>query len=191
MNCSPLLAEALAVRTRNVQLRKDISQIQNDIQQLEQNLAQLQTKRDELEIQCEILRSKQNDEKQKVFVEKCRREFDNFVRELDDFITTKTFHLPSISDDLNSELTSVENWLMENAVTNVEETPSNIVENNVSSTDDGTDDLYKDLIFPTLNDEDFRPKTPNSQRMDKNQRRFALMRQLAEKSNKTVTRKHL
>jgi hypothetical protein len=104
---------------------------------------------------------------------------------------------------------------MESAVTDIDKQSPMIKEN--LHTDDGTDDLYKDLIFPTLSDdlptqseeiqfdennhqEEFvktiSPENPQEQqqqqqRLDKNQRRFALMRQLAEKSNKTVTRKLL
>jgi hypothetical protein len=102
---------------------------------------------------------------------------------------------------------------MESSVTDIDKQSSIIKENH--HTDDGTDDLYKDLIFPTLSDdlptesEDIQfdennhqkefiktispetPKQQQQQRPDKNQRRFALMRQLAEKSNKTVTRKLL
>lgn len=100
---------------------------------------------------------------------------------------------------------------MESAVTDIDK-PCPIITDH-EHTDDGTDDLYRDLIFPTLTDsistrseelhfdennhqEQFMtavsPKTSQQQsqlRPDKNQRRFALMRQLAEKSNKTVTRK--
>jgi len=101
---------------------------------------------------------------------------------------------------------------MESAVTDIEKQSPMLIE--IQRTDDGTDDLYKDLIFPTLSDdlptqseeiqfdennhqEEFvktiSPENPQEQqqRLDKNQRRFALMRQLAEKSNKTVTRKLL
>jgi hypothetical protein len=118
-----------------------------------------------------------------------------------------------MNDDLNQQLASVENWLMESAVTDINKQSPMIKEN--QHTDDGTDDLYKDLIFPTLSDdlptqsedmqfnennhqEEFvktispeNTKQQQQQRPDKNQRRFALMRQLAEKSNKTVTRKLL
>jgi hypothetical protein len=98
---------------------------------------------------------------------------------------------------------------MESAVTDLDKQSPIIAQN--QPMDDGTDDLYKDLIFPTLSDdlpsqseeiqfdenthqEEFvktiSPETlKHQQRPDKNQRRFALMRQLAEKSNKTVTRK--
>jgi hypothetical protein len=119
----------------------------------------------------------------------------------------------TMNDDLNQQLASVENWLMESAVTDINKQSPMIKEN--QHTDDGTDDLYKDLIFPTLSDdlptqsedmqfnennhqEEFvktispeNTKQQQQQRPDKNQRRFALMRQLAEKSNKTVTRKLL
>lgn len=121
----------------------------------------------------------------------------------------------TINDDLNQHLASVENWLMESAVTDVNESCPMITEH--QHTDDGTDDLYQDLIFPTLSEdlpaqteeirfdenhhrEDFvktiSPETSKLQqqqqlRPDKSQRRFALMRQLAEKSNKSVTRKLL
>jgi hypothetical protein len=99
---------------------------------------------------------------------------------------------------------------MESAVTDIDKQSSMIKEN--QHTDDGTDDLYRDLIFPTLSDdlptqsEDIQfdennhqeefvktisPENAKQQRLDKNQRRFALMRQLAEKSNKIVTRKLL
>ena len=109
----------------------------------------------------------------------------------------------TLHDDLNQQLASVENWLMESAITdNMKQSP-NITDNPIN--DDGTDDLYKDLILPALSEEipfdennrheDFvktiSPENSKSQRPDKNQRRFALMRQLAEKSNKTVTRKLL
>ena len=97
MNCSPLLNEALAVRTKNVQLRKDISQMRDEIEQMEKNIDELRLKRDDLQIQCQILRSKQNDEKQRFLIEESRREFENFIRELDEIITKKTFQLPSLS----------------------------------------------------------------------------------------------
>lgn len=101
---------------------------------------------------------------------------------------------------------------METAVTVTDIDKQSSILKETHHTDDGTDDLYKDLIFPTLTDdlpaksediqfdenthqEDFiktiSPEYPQQQRPDKNQRRFALMRQLAEKSNKTVTRKLL
>lgn len=93
-------------------------------------------------------------------------------------------------------------------MTDMDKTPSNNVEHH--SVDDGADDLYTDLIFPNLSDDlstpqdeqspdenlhrdDFiqksPPETSKTTRMDKQQRRLALMRQLAEKSNKMVTRK--
>lgn len=116
--------------------------------------------------------------------------------------------IPIIHDDLNQQLASVENWLMESAVTDIDKQSPILKESH--HTDDGTDDLYKDLIFPTLSDdlsttrnkadentqqEEFiktiSPEQSRQQRPDKNQRRFALMRQLAEKSNKTVTKKIL
>lgn len=99
---------------------------------------------------------------------------------------------------------------MESAVTDIDKPPSMIVE--TQSTVDGTDDLYNDLIFPSLTDElssqtedsplnenyqreglikSISPEQQKPQRPDKHQRRFALMRQLAEKSNKTVTRKNV
>ncbi len=119
----------------------------------------------------------------------------------------------TLNDDLNQQLASVENWLMESAVTNNDKQSALLTDNH--QTDDETDDLYKDLIFPTLSEdlpiqteeipfdenhhqEEFvktispeNLKPQQQQRPDKNQRRFALMRQLAEKSNKTVTRKLL
>jgi hypothetical protein len=92
---------------------------------------------------------------------------------------------------------------MESAVTDLDKQSPIIAQN--QPMDDGTDDLYKDLIFPTSSDDlpsqseeiqfdenNHQPETikqQQQQRPDKNQRRFALMRQLAEKSNKTVTRK--
>lgn len=98
---------------------------------------------------------------------------------------------------------------MESAVTDNMKLNSLLPES--TRTEDGTDDLYKDLIFPTFpedipvpstnlsfdentRDKDFikaiSPENVKSQtRLDKNQRRFVLMRQLAEKSNKTVTKK--
>ena len=126
----------------------------------------------------------------------------------------KTDGLPvqNLNDVLNQQLESVENWLMESAVTDIDKQSPILIE--PQHTDDGADDLYKDLIFPPISDdvptqseeiqldendrqEDFiktiSPKMFQEphQRLDKNQRRFALMRQLAEKSNKTVTRKLL
>ena len=121
--------------------------------------------------------------------------------------------IQTLNDDLNTQLASVENWLMENAVANVNKESSMIAAS--QNVDDGTDDLYRDLIFPTLSDdpptqseeiqfdennhrreyasmtasENSKQQQPPQQRLDKNQRRFALMRQLAGKSNKTVTRK--
>jgi hypothetical protein len=92
---------------------------------------------------------------------------------------------------------------MESAVTDLDKQSPMITE--TQHIDDGTDDLYKDLIFPTLSEElpiqfdennhreelikTISPENPKQQRSDKNQRRFALMRQLAEKSNKTGTKK--
>jgi hypothetical protein len=96
----------------------------------------------------------------------------------------------------------VENWLMESAITSHDRSSPILIEN--STKDDGTDDLYKDLILPTLSEEiqfdenhhqqfmkDISPDQSKQQRLDKSQRRFVLMRQLAEKSNKTVTKKLL
>jgi hypothetical protein len=94
---------------------------------------------------------------------------------------------------------------MESAITDNDKQTSIITEN--QQTDNETDDLYKDLILPTLSEEiqfnennhhedyvkTISPENSKQQqqRPDKNQRRFALMRQLAEKSNKTVTKKLL
>jgi len=113
--------------------------------------------------------------------------------------------IQTLHDDLNQQFASVENWLMESAITDNDKQTSIITEN--QQTDNETDDLYKDLILPTLSEEiqfnennhhdDFvKTISPENskqqqQRPDKNQRRFALMRQLAEKSNKTVTKKLL
>lgn len=119
---------------------------------------------------------------------------------------------PTLTDVLNQQLSSVENWLMESAVTDINKQSPILTES--QRVDDGADDLYKDLIFPSMSDDppapteeihfdenehrdDFvkaiSPKQTHEQqsRLDKNQRRFALMRQLAEKSNKTATRKLL
>lgn len=272
MNSSPLLNQALAVRSKNVELRKKISDIQQNIDAMEKDIAQLQKKHDDLLAQCQSLREKQNNAQQKALIVECQRQFENYIREIDEYISNKPFILPasivsrkivetissdlnihlqsivaprtttisqpkvdlipsapppppqsssSINDDLNQQLASVENWLMESAVTDMEKTPTTMM--NTVPTDDGADDLYKDLIFPTLTDEmsnlteempldenlhhqqqqeqseqtDFmtkvssNPSKSSTQRLDKHQRRFALMRQLAEKSNKTVTRKHL
>jgi hypothetical protein len=117
----------------------------------------------------------------------------------------------NLNDELNQQLISVEDWLMESAVTDIEKDTSLIIPS--QTTDDGTDDLYKDLIFPTLINDEPRSQSDETirdenhrreelvekilpdnhkqipQRSDKHQRRFALMRQLAEKSNKTVTKK--
>ena len=116
----------------------------------------------------------------------------------------------SLNGDLHQHLNSVENWLMESAVTDIENQSSMITD--TQSADDVTDDLYNDLIFPTLTDDlpsqteaspmnenqqreglikTISPEQQKHQRPDKHQRRFALMRQLAEKSNKTVTRKNV
>jgi hypothetical protein len=112
--------------------------------------------------------------------------------------------IQTLHDDLNQQFASVENWLMESAITDNDKQTSIITEN--QQTDNETDDLYKDLILPTLSEEiqfnennhheDFvktisPENSKQQQRPDKNQRRFALMRQLAEKSNKTVTKKLL
>jgi hypothetical protein len=113
--------------------------------------------------------------------------------------------IQTLHDDLNQQFASVENWLMESAITDNDKQTSIITEN--QQTDNETDDLYKDLILPTLSEEiqfnennhhedyvkTISPENSKQQqqRPDKNQRRFALMRQLAEKSNKTVTKKLL
>lgn len=111
--------------------------------------------------------------------------------------------IQTLQNDLNHQLASVENWLMESAITDHDKQAPILVEN--QQRDDETDDLYKDLILPTLSDEmqfdennqhgDFvkstSPEDSKQQRLDKNQRRFALMRQLAEKSNKSATKKLL
>jgi hypothetical protein len=91
---------------------------------------------------------------------------------------------------------------MESAITANEKSTSMMTD--TQHKDNETDDLYKDLMLPTLSEEiqfnennhheDFvKTISPENskQRPDKNQRRFALMRQLAEKSNKTVTKKLL
>lgn len=92
---------------------------------------------------------------------------------------------------------------MESAITSHDKSSPILIEN--SSKDDGTDDLYKDLILPSLSEEiqfdenqheefvkTISPdNSKQSQRLDKSQRRFVLMRQLAEKSNKTITKKLL
>lgn len=94
---------------------------------------------------------------------------------------------------------------MESAITSHEKSSPILIEN--STKDDDSDDLYKDLMLPTLAediqfDENHHQQhesfgknlSPDhskqqQQRLDKSQRRFVLMRQLAEKSNKTVTKK--
>ena len=97
---------------------------------------------------------------------------------------------------------------MESAITSLDKSSPILIEN--PSKDDDTDDLYKDLMLPTLSEEiqfdenhhhhhqqheqfvkNISPDQSKQQRLDKSQRRFVLMRQLAEKSNKTVTKKLL
>lgn len=116
--------------------------------------------------------------------------------------------IQTLHDDLNQQLASVENWLMASAITSHDKSSPILIEN--PSKDDGTDDLYKDLILPTLSEEiqfdenhhhhqqqneefvkTMSPDNSKQQRLDKSQRRFVLMRQLAGKSNKTVTKKLL
>ena len=107
--------------------------------------------------------------------------------------------MQTLHDDLNQQLASVENWLMESSIPAAEKP---LIESQHKENE--TDDLYKDLMLPDLSEEihcnentdheDFvKAISPENskQRPDKNQRRFALMRQLAEKSNKTVTKKLL
>ena len=119
----------------------------------------------------------------------------------------------NLQEDLNQQLASVENWLMESAVTDLDK-PSSIILEQQKQQDNDSEDLYKDLIFPSLpediltlaeddpsdenhhhrRNESIKAVSPDDVRVtrpDKNQRRFALMRQLAEKSNKAVTRKLL
>jgi hypothetical protein len=241
---SPLLNHAIQIRAKNVELRKKITQLQTDIQSIENDISTITNTYDNLVEQCQILREQQTDKKKDLLLNEYQKEFNNYIHDIENYVNNKQWKISPIenttnisflaskqsssiesnnkiedipiqtlNDDLNQQLASVENWLMESAVTDIDKQSPMIKEN--LHTDDGTDDLYKDLIFPTLSDdlstqseeiqfdennhhqEEFvktiSPEYPRQQqqRPDKNQRRFALMRQLAEKSNKTVTRKLL
>ncbi|CAF0722671.1 unnamed protein product [Rotaria sp. Silwood1] len=240
INASPLLNHAIKIRGKNVELRKKITLLQNDIQLIEKDILTLTNTYDDLVEQCQILREKQTDRKKDLLLEEYQNKFNDYIHDIENYLNNKEWNISSIektdilspkpspsveidtkieelpaqtlNDDLNQQLASVENWLMESAITDVNKQCPIITEH--QNTNDGTDDLYQDLIFPTLADdlptqsedihfdesnhqEQFVTKiSPENskqqqqqQRPDKNQRRFALMRQLAEKSNKTVTRK--
>ncbi|UJR26104.1 hypothetical protein I4U23_007450 [Adineta vaga] len=242
-NTSPLLNHAMRVRTKNVELRKKITQLENDIQLIEKDISTLTITYDNLVDQCQILHEKQTDKKKDLLLEQYQNQFNNYIHDIENYLNNKQWNISAIekttvlspksaspmtsdhktvelpvqnlNDVLNQQLASVENWLMETAVTDIDKQSPILTES--QRTDDGADDLYKDLIFPTISDElptqseeiqfdendhekefvkTISPKSSQEQqqqhqRLDKNQRRFALMRQLAEKSNKTVTRKLL
>ncbi|CAF2358506.1 unnamed protein product [Rotaria sp. Silwood2] len=237
INGSPLLNHAIKIRGKNVELRKKIALLQNDIQLIEKDILTLTNTYDDLVEQCRVLHEKQTDRKKDSLLEEYQNKFNNYIHDIENYINNKEWNISSIekteispskpspsveigtkieelpvqtlNDDLNQQLASVENWLMESAVTDINKQCPIITEH--QNTNDGTDDLYQDLIFPTLTDElptqseqihfdennhqeqfvtAISPEnSKQQQRPDKNQRRFALMRQLAEKSNKTVTRK--
>ncbi|CAF0804291.1 unnamed protein product [Adineta ricciae] len=237
---SPLLNHAMRVRAKNVELRKKIAQLESDVQFVEKDILTLTHTYDDLAEQCQVLREKQTDKKKDLLLQQCQTQFDHYINDIENYILNKQWNLPiiektsvlspkltstissdhktddlpvpNLNDVLNQQLESVENWLMESAVTDIDKQSPILIE--PQHMDDGADDLYKDLIFPAISDdipthteeiqldendrqEDFvktiSPKMSQEphQRLDKNQRRFALMRQLAEKSNKTVTRKLL
>ncbi|CAF1282818.1 unnamed protein product [Adineta steineri] len=239
---SPLLNHAVRTRAKNVELRKKITQLESDIQLITKDISSLTNTYDDLVEQCQVLRENQTEKKKDLLLEECQTQFNNYIQDIQNYLNNKQWDIPTsekitvstpkplstiesdneikelpipaLNDVLNQQLTSVENWLMESAVTDIDKQSSMLTES--QPTDDGADDLYKDLIFPTLSDdlpsqsdeiqfdennhhEEFvktiSPEYPQEQqqqqRLDKNQRRFALMRQLAEKSNKTTTRKLL
>ncbi|CAF3178155.1 unnamed protein product [Rotaria socialis] len=237
VNSSPLLSHAVKIRGKNVELRKKIILLQTDIQSIEKDILSLTNTYDDLVEQCQILREKQTDRKKDFLLEEYQKQFTDYVHDIENYINKKEWNIdsmektnvlspktsssieinnkieelsvPTLHDDINQQLASVENWLMESAVTDVDKSCPMIADH--QNINDGADDLYQDLIFPTLTDDlptqteeihfdennhqeqfikTISPEnSQQQQRPDKNQRRFALMRQLAEKSNKTVTRK--
>ncbi|CAF4189166.1 unnamed protein product, partial [Rotaria sordida] len=240
MYASPLLNHAIKIRGKNGELRKKITLLQNDIQLIEKDILTLTNTYDDLVEQCGILREKQTDRKKDLLLEEYQNKFNAYIHDIENYLNNKEWNISSnenteisppkpspsveidnkieelpvqtLNDDLNQQLASVENWLMESAVTDVNKQCPIITEH--QNTNDGTDDLYQDLIFPTLSDDlstkseeihfdennhqeqfvttissENSKQEQQQQRPDKNQRRFALMRQLAEKSNKAVTRK--
>ncbi|CAF3835839.1 unnamed protein product [Rotaria magnacalcarata] len=234
VNSSPLLSHAVKIRGKNVELRKKIILLQNDIQSIEKDILSLTNTYDDLVEQCQTLREKQTDRKKDFLLEEYQKQFTDYIQDIENYINKKEWSIgsmektnalspktspsieinnkieelsiPTLHDDINQQLASVENWLMESAVTDVDKSCPMIADH--QNTNDGADDLYQDLIFPTLTDDlptqteeihfdennhqeqfikTISPEnSQQQQRPDKNQRRFALMRQLAEKSNKTM-----
>jgi len=93
---SPLLNHAIKTRAKNVELRKKITQLQTDIQSIENDISTLTNTYDNLVEQCQILREKQTDTKKDLLLEESQKEFQNYIRDIENYINNKQLTFSSM-----------------------------------------------------------------------------------------------